>query len=649
MARLSEHGLRRSIGVPGLFATAYGNVGSSIYYALGLVAAHALGMTPLVFLFAGGLFALTAKTYAEGAAMFPEAGGSSSFARHAFNDVVSFFAGWALSLDYILTIAISAFFVPHYLSAFPGLHGLDHNPGDIVGGLIVVVLLTALNIRGLGESAKLNFVLAILDLGTQIMLVGIGLVLVFSPTLLIHQVHLGTVPSWHELIFALSLAMLAYTGIETVANMAEESQDPGRQVPKAVNLVVLAVLGVYAGISVVALSALPVLHHGVGYSAALGEHFNSPGYATALGGHFQNDPVLGVVSRLGLHGTVLQLAEYYVGLLAATILFIATNAGMIGISRLSWSLAEHRQLPSLFSRLHPKFRTPWFTLMFFSALAGVLILYGNTNVLGNLYSFGAMLSFTTAHAALIALRIKDPDRERPYRMPWSVRVRGAEIPMTAVIGGLGTAAAWVAVVIFHSEARVVGIPWMIVGMAGYFYYRHRQGLDPRKGYRIERAERPADFQALTYRTALVPIFGGDVNAMALRRAAKLVGEGGVLYAVFVLSVPSQLSLQAGMEEDEREGRSALESARIQARRLGLEIHTGLIRTRHAGAAIVEEAQRVNSDVIYWSTMHAPAGEQGIGPTVTYLLARRPCRVIIETEHQPARRRAPEDPALVRAR
>src|SRR5439155_11355671 len=115
MARLTEHGLRRSVGVPGLFATAYGNVGSSIYYALGLVAAHALGLTPLVFMFAGALFVLTAKTYAEGASMFPEAGGSSSFARHAFDDVVSFFAGWALSLDYIITIAISAFFVPHYL------------------------------------------------------------------------------------------------------------------------------------------------------------------------------------------------------------------------------------------------------------------------------------------------------------------------------------------------------------------------------------------------------------------------------------------------------------------------------------------------------------------------------------------------------
>ena len=269
---LSEHGLRRSVGVSGLFATAYGNVGSSIYYALGLVAAHALGLTPLVFLFAGGLFALTAKTYAEGASMFPEAGGSSSFARHAFNDVVSFFAGWALSLDYILTIAISAFFVPHYLSAFPGLHALNHNPDDIIGGLIVVVLLAALNIRGLGESAKLNFVLAILDLSTQVLLVGrrrgagAEPVAADQPGAPRHACRAG-----HELIFALSLAMLAYTGIETVANMAEESRDPGTQVPKAVNLVVLAVLGVYAGISVVALSALPIVHHGVGYSPALHE------------------------------------------------------------------------------------------------------------------------------------------------------------------------------------------------------------------------------------------------------------------------------------------------------------------------------------------------------------------------------------------
>ena len=623
-----------------MFATAYGNVGSSIYYALGLVAAHALGLTPLVFVFAGGLFAPTAKTYAEGVSMFPEAGGSSSFARHAFNDVVSFFAGWALSLDYILTIAISAFFVPHYLSAFPGLGALKHNPDDIFGGLVVVVLLAWLNIRGLGESAKLNLVLAVLDLSTQILLVAVGSVLVLNPSLLVHQVQLGIAPTWKELIFAVSLAMLAYTGIETVANMAEEAKDPGKQVPKAVNLVVLAVLAVYAGISVVALSALPVIHHGVGYNPELKQTFTTPGYATALGHFFENDPVLGVISRLGLHGAVLKGAEYYVGILAATILFIATNAGMIGISRLSWSLSEHRQLPRIFSRLHPRYRTPWFTLIFFSALASTLIIYGNTSVLGNLYSFGAMLSFTTAHAAIIALRVKEPDRERPYACPWGVRIRGYEIPMTAVIGGIGTAGAWVAVTVLHGEARVVGVPWMVLGMAGYFYYRKRLGLDPRKSYRLPRPQRPADFEELEYRTALVPIFGDDVSASALRSAAKLIGEDGVVYAIFVLPVPSQLSLEAGLEDEEAHGRSVLESARIQARRAGIKIHTGLIRTRNPGAALVEEAERVGCDVIYWSTIHAPAGEQRIGPTAAYLLSKRPCRVIIETENRPARRREP---------
>ena len=623
MARLTEHGLRRSVGVPGLFATAYGNVGSSIYYALGLVAFYALGLTPLVFLFAGGLFLLTAKTYAEGAAMFPEAGGSSSFARHAFNELASFFAGWALTLDYIITIAISAFFVPHYLGAF--FPALVHNPGGIIGGIVTVALLAALNVRGLGESATLNFVLAVTDLATQSLLVIVGCALVLDPSLLINQVHLGTAPTWSHLIFALSVAMVAYTGIETISNMAEEARDPGHDVPRAVNFVVIAVLGVYAGISLIALSALPVVNHAGHYS-------------TELGTTYENDPVLGIINHLGLHGTLLTIARYYVGLLAATILFIATNAGLIGISRLSWSLAEHRQLPRLFSQVHPKFRTPWFTIVFFSALAALLILPGETKLLGNLYSFGAMLSFTTAHVSVIALRVKEPDRERPYRLPWNVRIRGYEIPLTAVIGGIGTFAAWCTVVALHGEARTIGIPWMIVGMGGYLIYRKRQGLDPLTVYRIERPERPPDFQELRYRTALVPIFGEDVSASALSSAAKLIGEDGVVYAIFVLPVPSQFSLEAGLEEEEAQGRSVLESARIQAHRAGIKIHTGLIRTRKPGAALVEEAERIGSDVIYWSAIHAPAGEQRIGPTAAYLLSKRPCRVIIETENRAARSR-----------
>jgi basic amino acid/polyamine antiporter, APA family len=616
MARLIERGLRRSVGVPGLFATAYGNVGSSIYYALGLVAAHALGLTPVVFMLAGGLFALTAKTYAEGAAMYPEAGGSSSFARHAFNELASFFAGWALTLDYIITIAISAFFVPHYLGAF--FPALNHNPGDIIGGAVVIAVLALLNVRGLGESAKLNLFLAVIDLVTQVVLVVVGFILVLDPKLLLDQIHLGTAPSWTQLIFALSVAMVAYTGIETVSNMAEEAKDPGRDVPKAVNLVLVAVLGVYAGISVVALSALPVHEHA--------GHFS-----TALGTTYENDPVLGIVNQLGLGGGLQHAMRAYVGVLAATILFIATNAGLIGISRLSWSLSEHRQLPGLFARLHRRYRTPWFTIGFFSVLAALLLIPGETDFLGNLYSFGAMLSFTTAHVAVVALRFKQPDRPRPYKAPWNVRIRGAEVPLTAVFGALGTSAAFISVLVLHAEARTVGVAWMVVGMVGYVLYRRQQGLDLRSQHKIVRDERPPDFTALDYRTAIVPIFGTDLNARALRRAAKLLGTDAVVYALYVLRVPQQLPLEGGMEEEEAVGRSLLESARVAGRKLGIHVKTGLIRTRSPGAPLVDEAQRVGADLLYLDAVHAPPSEQALGPTATYLLAHRPTRVVIETD------------------
>jgi APA family basic amino acid/polyamine antiporter len=288
-------------------------------------------------------------------------------------------------------------------------------------------------------------------------------------------------------------------------------------------------------------------------------------------------------------------------------------------------------LPSAFARLHRTYRTPWFTIVFFSAFAVLLISFANINVLGNLYSFGAMLSFTTAHAAIVVLRIKDPDRERPYRMPGNVRIRGKLIPITAVIGGIGTFAAWVAVVALHPEAKYVGIPWMVAGMAGYVIYRKRAGLSLRTSVDPVRPERPPDFHELGYRTALVPIFGADVNAQTLHNAAKLIGHDGIVYAVFVLVVPRQLSLDAGLEAEEAYGRSILESARIQSRRAGIKVRTGLIRTRSPGRSLVDEARRIGADVIYLSTLHAPASEQRIGPTASYLLDKRPCRIVIETE------------------
>jgi APA family basic amino acid/polyamine antiporter len=625
MARLTHYGLRRVLGTPALFSTAYGNVGSSIYYALGLVASYALGLTPIVFLLTGGIFYLTAATYAEATAMFPEAGGSSSFARHAFNELWSFFAAWAQMLNYTITIAISAFFVPHYLG---GLYSsaLQRSPGDVLFGIGVVALLSLVNVIGVKEAAGLNIVLAITDLATQLLLVVIGITLVLSPHVLLHNIHLGIAPSWKSFLVAIPVGMIAYTGIETISNMAEEARDHARTVPRAIRAVVMAVFAIYATLPLVALSALPVHRQPGGhYSTLLGTSESHGGFA--------GDPVLGIVKHLHL-GPLQGAGEIYVGLLAATILFIATNAGIIGASRLVYSMGLHRQVPDRLSRLHPRFSTPWVGILLFGAIACLTIVPGKAEFLGNMYAFGAMLSFTAAHVSVIRLRIKDPDRPRPYRGPGTLRVAGRELPLFAVLGGAGTGLAFVTVTVLHREVAVAGVAWLLLGMGIYVLYRARHGLDLRTTTRAERPERPPDFEEFDYRTALVPIFGDDISASALRSAAKLIGEDGVVYAIFVLPVPSQLSLEAGLEEEEAQGRSVLESARIQAHRAGIEIHTGLVRTRNPGAALVDEALRVGADVIYWSTIHAPAGEQGIGPTAAYLLSKRPCRVIIETERRP---------------
>src|SRR5512146_564210 len=306
-----DESLSRVHGVGALFSAAYGNVGSSIYYALGVTAAFALGLTPIAFVISGLIFAATAATYAEATVMYPEAGGSSSFARHAFNELVSFIAAWGQMLNYTITVAISAYFVPHYLAVFWG--PLGHAPGDIVGGAILIGALALLNIRGSQESAKLNLVLAVADLGTQVVLVGIGVVLVLSPQVLVDNIHLGVAPSWSDFALGIAVAMIAYTGIETISNMAEEAKDAARTIPRSVGFTVAAVLGLYLLIPIVALSAMPVVKDAAGH------------YTTALGSEFANDPILGIVENLGLGGGLTEALRFYVGILAAVILLIATN------------------------------------------------------------------------------------------------------------------------------------------------------------------------------------------------------------------------------------------------------------------------------------------------------------------------------------
>src|SRR5215208_5159109 len=271
-----EEALKRVHGTGALFSAAYGNVGSSIYYALGVVAAFALGLTPITFMIAGLIFMCTAATYVEATVMYPEAGGSASFARHAFNELISFIAGWGQMLNYIITVAISAFFVPHYLAVF--WEPLGDGPGDIIGGIVLIALLAALNIKGTKESARFNLVLAIADLATQIVLVGIGLVLVLSPETLVDNVHLGVAPSWGDFALGIAVGMIAYTGIETISNMSEEARDAPRTIPRGVGLTVAAVLVLYVLIPIVALSAMPVTADAAGH------------YSTVLGTKFADDP-----------------------------------------------------------------------------------------------------------------------------------------------------------------------------------------------------------------------------------------------------------------------------------------------------------------------------------------------------------------------
>src|ERR1700742_1074990 len=308
-----DESLSRVHGVGALFSAAYGNVGSSIYYALGVTAAFALGLTPVAFVISGLIFAATAASYAEATVMYPEAGGSSSFARHAFNEFVSFVAAWGQMLNYTITVAISAFFVPHYLAVF--WPALGHSPGDVIGGAALVVGLAALNIRGTEESSKLNLILAVADLATQVVLVD--------------NIHLGVAPTWSKFALGIAVGMIAYTGIETISNMSEEAKDATKTVPKAAGLVVAAVLGLYLLIPIVALSAMPVVHNTVG-----------SGYHTLLGTKYADDPILGIVENLGLTNGPTEILRYYVGILAAVILLIATNAGLIGVSRLTYSMGQ---------------------------------------------------------------------------------------------------------------------------------------------------------------------------------------------------------------------------------------------------------------------------------------------------------------------
>src|SRR3712207_4395590 len=258
MARRRLHGLQRVLGVNALFSTAYGNVGSSIYYALGLVAALALGLTPVVFILAGALFYCTATTYAEATAMYPEAGGASLFARKAFNEFWSFFTAWAQMLNYVITIAISAFFAAHYAGGV-ALESLKESPADIAFAALLIAILALINVRGASEAVGVNIVPAVVDFLSQLTIVAVGVFLVLDPDVLVRNLEFfGTAPTWDEFLLAIPIGTIAYTGIETISNLAGEARDEEKTIPASIRRVMFAVFAIYFLLPLLALSALPV-------------------------------------------------------------------------------------------------------------------------------------------------------------------------------------------------------------------------------------------------------------------------------------------------------------------------------------------------------------------------------------------------------
>jgi APA family basic amino acid/polyamine antiporter len=607
-----EETLRRVHGTGALFAAAYGNVGSSIYYALGVTAAFALGLTPIAFIIAGTIFAFTAATYTEATVMYPEAGGSSSFARHAFNELASFVAAWAQMLNYVITVAISAFFVPHYLSVF--WPELGQSPGDILGGIAIVAFLAALNVKGTQESSRLNLVLAIGDLCTQIVLVGIGIALVLSPDILVNNVHLGVAPSWGDFALGIAVGMIAYTGIETISNMSEEARDAPRTIPRGVGLTVVAVLVLYVLIPIVALSAMPVTQNAAGH------------YSTVLGTKFASDPVLGIVENLGLSEGLTHALRYYVGVLAAVILVIATNAGLIGVSRLTFSMGQHRQLPDRIRQVHPRFHTPYIAIIAFSGVAALTMLPGKTDFLATMYSFGAMLSFTIAHVAVIRLRQKHPDRERSWRPLLNFHAFGFDIPLTAVLGGLGTFAAWIIVIALHTTTGLVGAGWMLLGVLLYWAYRRRQQLPLRQTVKVVMPE-PLGVEEVEYQSVLVVFESGSFSEEAVATAARLAARRRRGIHVFaIVTVPTHLPLDAPLEDAEAEANSMIEQSKLIG---GLRVtgHIERVRPGQEARAIIEEVHSIKAAAVVMPLRYRN-GKPLYGKTLQTVLAKRPTRVIV---------------------
>jgi APA family basic amino acid/polyamine antiporter len=609
--------LQRVLDAPALASVAYGEVASSLYFALGIVALHALGLTPAVLGVVGVLFLVVTLSYAEGTTAIGETGGAATFVRVAFNDFAGFVTGWALFLDYLIVIALSALFFPHYLGLAIGVHSIAKHPGDVIVGCVVIVAIAAMRLLRQTRLYSFSLVVPVLDLVTQMLLVLLGFAFLFSPSALGRGLSLGTQPSWHQLAFALPLALLAYTGLETVANLAEETRQPGRDLPRSLFTGIGAVVLVTVLIALVALSAFPAPHG-----------------TTALGTTWQRAPLMGVVYALGPHIAfwLERALRIYVGLTGALILLIAAATSNSGFGRLAYSLGEHGQLPRGFGRLSRRSMHSPETVVAAATISIVLLLSTafTTNPVGflaSLFSFGVLVAFTAAQLAVVKLRFKKPGLERPFRVPLSVRVRGADVPLPTVVGALATSAIFVAAMATHIGARYGGPIWLACGVVVYVVVRRGretgllEHVEP-----VEEGELPqAEFSKI-----LVPMKLGEIGEEMVATAVKLAQErGAAVVALHVIRVPLDQPLDAELFDQEERAAASLAEAAALGADLGVEVEGRSIRARSIGDAIVQAAEETGADLIVVGS--APKWRRQsrfFSPTVEYILRKAPVEVLV---------------------
>jgi APA family basic amino acid/polyamine antiporter len=627
--------LRRGVGVPGLFVAVYSAIGFSIYFSLGVVADRGLGLTPLIFLAAGLLFALTTLSYVEGGAMIRERGGSSSFARHAFNELIAFIAGWAILIDYLIVAALAAISVPHYLE--PISSDLAEPGWEIaVAGLVIVgaCALNVLNITGRGRERTLS-VLALADIALQLAVIVVGALAVMHPDRLTDQLNLFTDPSFSDVIYAAVIAMLAYAGIEAASDLAPDIDVETGDLKRIVSLGAITVPLVYAGMAAIALMAVPVVA-------------GPAGPETALGSEFVEAPVLGVVSAYD-PAWVADTMRWIVALVAAPVLFWAVTTSMLGVSRHIYTLAINRQIPSWLGKLGTRHATPHVAIAISGLIAIGLVVPTDVKLLAGIYAFGATLAITIAHLSVLRLRVTEPDRPRPFRIPWSIDWHGARLPLPAIFAALLSGLAFISVLVYHDEARWVGGAWMAFGLL--FYVVYRRGFEGTSlTRRVSVTERALTKQVpeVAYRNLLVPVFGTELDDDIVATAGRLAAAdadgsaGSHLSLLYVVDVPLALPIDADLPEQEEEARRILERAReVGEEYEDVDVTTEVLRARDVGAGIVEAARRGSSEAIVVGA-EPPTKVRGgaalgglggsrpaeIGAATQYVLKKAPCQVLL---------------------